>query len=279
MAYSKLYSSIVHSSLWTEPDHIRILFITLFAIADREGYVDGSRKGLLRLANVNMDQCDEHDPFEALMAPDKDSSDLLRNPENEGRRIEEVPVGFRFLNVLYYRSLKNEEDRREQNKEAQRRHRSKQRSANVSHDKQTSANVIKCHKSKHISEAEAEADTEAEEKEDKEKEKPRKPIPQIPTLDSVKAFFGGSPEADKFYDHYQSNGWRVGKNPIKDWQAAARNWLRRLSQSHTQYKPTEPAPFYPKLPEKRIPTDEELAQAQRIAKEEIASLQAKLHSS
>ena len=27
-----------------------------------------------------------------------------------------------------------------------------------------------------------------------------------------------------FYDYYQSNGWRVGKNPMKDWKAAVRSW-------------------------------------------------------
>lgn len=29
---------------------------------------------------------------------------------------------------------------------------------------------------------------------------------------------------DRFLDYYESNGWRVGKNPMKDWRAAARNW-------------------------------------------------------
>lgn len=33
-------------------------------------------------------------------------------------------------------------------------------------------------------------------------------------------------EAEKFYNYFQSNGWKVGgKAPMQDWQAAARNWL------------------------------------------------------
>ena len=33
-------------------------------------------------------------------------------------------------------------------------------------------------------------------------------------------------EAEKFYNYYQSNGWKIGgKSPMHDWQAAARNWL------------------------------------------------------
>ena len=30
-----------------------------------------------------------------------------------------------------------------------------------------------------------------------------------------------------FCDHYQSNGWRVGKASMKDWKAAVRNWAKR----------------------------------------------------
>ena len=30
-----------------------------------------------------------------------------------------------------------------------------------------------------------------------------------------------------FYDHYESNGWKVNKNSMKDWKATVRNWERR----------------------------------------------------
>lgn len=33
-------------------------------------------------------------------------------------------------------------------------------------------------------------------------------------------------QAQRFYDFYESNGWKVGKNPMKDWRAACRNWKR-----------------------------------------------------
>ncbi len=48
-------------------------------------------------------------------------------------------------------------------------------------------------------------------------------------------------EAAAFHDHYQSNGWRVGKNPMTDWPAAFRNWLRRRSQ----FQPPGSAPATP----------------------------------
>lgn len=33
-------------------------------------------------------------------------------------------------------------------------------------------------------------------------------------------------DVDRFYDYYTSNGWRVGRNPMKDWKATVRNWAR-----------------------------------------------------
>jgi len=33
-------------------------------------------------------------------------------------------------------------------------------------------------------------------------------------------------ESSKFYDFYTSKGWMVGKNKMKDWKAAARNWAK-----------------------------------------------------
>ena len=34
-------------------------------------------------------------------------------------------------------------------------------------------------------------------------------------------------DVDRFLDYYESNGWMVGKNKMKDWKASARNWSRR----------------------------------------------------
>jgi hypothetical protein len=58
---------------------------------------------------------------------------------------------------------------------------------------------------------------------------------RIPTLDEI-LFHAGKIglvpiEAEKFFYHYESNGWMVGKNPMKSWTAAMQNWkLRCQSQ-------------------------------------------------
>ncbi len=38
---------------------------------------------------------------------------------------------------------------------------------------------------------------------------------------------GKSIDADRFVDFYESKGWYVGKNKMKDWKAAVRNWAKR----------------------------------------------------
>jgi hypothetical protein len=48
-----------------------------------------------------------------------------------------------------------------------------------------------------------------------------------PSLEEVKTYCqerGNTVDAQKFLDHYQSNGWKVGRNPMKDWKAAVRTW-------------------------------------------------------
>lgn len=50
-----------------------------------------------------------------------------------------------------------------------------------------------------------------------------------PTLSEIKAYCierGNKVDAQHFFDYYESNGWRVGKNSMKNWQAAVRIWER-----------------------------------------------------
>jgi hypothetical protein len=47
-----------------------------------------------------------------------------------------------------------------------------------------------------------------------------------PTLEELKTEFPNL-DAQRFHDFYSSKGWMIGKNKMKDWKAAARNWLSR----------------------------------------------------
>lgn len=51
-----------------------------------------------------------------------------------------------------------------------------------------------------------------------------------PTVDDIKSYCeqsGHSVDAQRFFDFYESKGWMVGRNKMKDWRAAVRNWARR----------------------------------------------------
>jgi len=43
-------------------------------------------------------------------------------------------------------------------------------------------------------------------------------------------------DPQKFFDYYSSNGWKVGKNPMKDWKAAVRTWEKNTTTTQTKSK-------------------------------------------
>ena len=50
-----------------------------------------------------------------------------------------------------------------------------------------------------------------------------------PTLEEVQAYCqerNNGVDAQKWYDYYSANGWKVGRNPMKDWKASVRTWER-----------------------------------------------------
>lgn len=63
-----------------------------------------------------------------------------------------------------------------------------------------------------------------------------------PTIDEVNTLWKErnypSSESLRFWNYYESNGWRVGKNPMKDWRAAAAGWVTRSKD----YSPQQSAP-------------------------------------
>src|SRR5690606_37411035 len=55
-----------------------------------------------------------------------------------------------------------------------------------------------------------------------------------PSLDEVISYCKGrnnGVDAQRWYDFYESKGWMVGKNKMKDWRAAIRTWERNDNQS------------------------------------------------
>ena len=77
---------------------------------------------------------------------------------------------------------------------------------------------------------------------------------------------GNQVDAQRFVDYYTANGWRVGKNPMKDWKAAVRTWEKQEGVS--------PAPAAPRWGKPEIPKgasgqlgEAELEAIQRVLRE------------
>ena len=150
--FTKLFSGIIASTVWQEPDSTRLTWITMLAMADKDGVVAASVPGLAHMARVSLPQCEA--ALATFLAPDPYS----RTPDHDGRRIEAVPGGWLLLNHGLYRGRRDDEAQRERKREWDRRNRpsgharAKQSDAQSDDGPPRSAEVL------HIAEAEAEAE-------------------------------------------------------------------------------------------------------------------------
>lgn len=69
-------------------------------------------------------------------------------------------------------------------------------------------------------------DTEKDIKADKPQSRTRFVKPTIEQVSDYCKERGNSVDPQRFIDYYESNGWKVGKNAMKDWKAAIRTWER-----------------------------------------------------
>lgn len=95
--FTLLWSKILDSSIWMEDKETRIVWITMLAMKDADGFVRAAKVALAHRARVTEEECDK--ALKVLMDPDPQSM----TPDNEGRRIKEVPGGWLILNHELYR--------------------------------------------------------------------------------------------------------------------------------------------------------------------------------
>lgn len=79
-------------------------------------------------------------------------------------------------------------------------------------------------------------------KQDRSAAKGKRGFTRPPSKEEVKSYIeekGLAFDADSFVDYYEANGWKVGKNPMKDWRAAARNWDRRRREAPLPRQPPD----------------------------------------
>lgn len=102
--FSKLFSSILTSTIWGE-DHTTVrVWIAMLAATDYDGVVEGSIPGFAHIARVTQDEMRR--ALKVLLAPDPNS----RTKDHEGRRIETIDGGWRILNYAKYREQAQAKD-------------------------------------------------------------------------------------------------------------------------------------------------------------------------
>lgn len=167
-SYTKLFSSIITSTIWSEDDKTRIVWITMLALADKNGEVHGSVPGLARIAGVGTEDC--RSALVKFLGPDQDS----RTKDDEGRRIEEIDGGWHLINHAKYRLMASDADRKEKDAIRQARKRERDKLKSVTRQSRNSHGGV-TQESRQNSQAEAEANTEAEAEEDSQPNNP--PVP------------------------------------------------------------------------------------------------------
>ena len=150
--YTKLFGTIMSSTIWQEPKETKVLWITMLAMADRDGRVDASIPGLANIAGLTIPETET--ALKTLLSPDPYS----RTKVADGRRIEEVPGGWVLINHGKYRDMMSVEARREYLRRKQQEYRAKDKAEHVSTN--VSDGSTKLTHSEADSEAEAKADTE-----------------------------------------------------------------------------------------------------------------------
>ena len=71
------------------------------------------------------------------------------------------------------------------------------------------------------------SDSDSDNDSDLKKENIKRKVFTKPTAEEVKAYCAerkNNVDPDKFIDFYESKGWLIGKNPMKDWKACVRTW-------------------------------------------------------
>jgi hypothetical protein len=110
--FVKLFGTILQSSIWEQDSDTRVVWITLLALADPDGFVKASLGGLARAAAVSRDACQR--AVDCLEAPEIESG----TQDYAGRRIERVEGGWQLLNYKKYREIRTPDQLRNARRQA-----------------------------------------------------------------------------------------------------------------------------------------------------------------
>jgi hypothetical protein len=184
VGYTKLFSSIVASTIWREDVSTKVVWVTMLAMKNERHIVEGSVPGLAHLAGVSLVEC------EASLKKLLEADPYSRNQDHQGRRIERVDGGWLILNGEYYRQKMSVDERREYQRVKQAQYRKEKKEKKDQSPKPGKMMVPTLEECK----------------------KRASEIDLSPL------------EAEKFFNYYTSNGWRAGRNKMQSWHHSMSLW-------------------------------------------------------
>jgi molecular chaperone DnaK (HSP70) len=123
------------------------------------------------------------------------------------------------VEIIAFRFIKGQIDRNNAISDARSKAGSNKREQTITNDNKPKQTETKLPKEK-------EKEKEKDKEKDKEKEN-AKPRFAPPTIEQVRDYCrerGKGVNPERWFNYYESNGWKVGRNPMKDWKAAVRSW-------------------------------------------------------
>lgn len=124
--WAPLFSKIVDSSIWLEPDFVVKVFITMLAKKDSDQVVRGSAFNISQWAKKT-----EKETLEALKILAAPDTKRLEPQPFEGRRVEKVDDGWLILNGQAYEEMMRKVNRREYKRIKQQEYRKKKKPAGL----------------------------------------------------------------------------------------------------------------------------------------------------
>lgn len=101
MSYTKVFSTMLDASIWREPNHVRIVWLTMLMMASKAGMVHASRLGLADRARVTPEEVD--DALKVLGSVDPDD----KSGVHSGIRVIPMQGCWQLVNFEFYRECKS----------------------------------------------------------------------------------------------------------------------------------------------------------------------------
>jgi len=215
--YTPLFNSIITSSIWSEDNDTRIVWITLLALADKDGIVEGSIAGLAPVARLSIESCQK--AIDNLKKPDPYS----RTKSYEGRRIMEINGGWRVLNLKRFREKAKSRAEYYRNWRAQKKetfpHTPLKKETNI--NSYSNSNSETAHNSETVAQQ-----LQCNGREKKRVRKEKKFIP--PTLEQITEYIKTNDynvDPKKFFDYFTVSDWVDSKGKrVRNWKQKVITW-------------------------------------------------------